>query len=88
MRTVVMLLVLTLLGVFWAADSSHAQNKIRFQEIYDESKPNAQNDSSANDSLNFRVFHDNETGQEIVCAEGPINRWNRVDSCYLTGRKW
>lgn len=65
-----------------------AGERIRFQEIYDEQKQAAPNDKDSGDELNFRVFHDVETGQEIVCAEGPINRWNRVDSCYLTGRKW
>ena len=32
----------------------------------------------------FDFFHDNETGQEIVCVFGTLNS----PSCYLTGRKW
>jgi hypothetical protein len=33
----------------------------------------------------FVVFHDKETGQEIVCVD---SLEFGAESCYLTGRKW
>lgn len=34
-------------------------------------------------NVRFRFFHDQETGQEVICAD-TVN----ADACYLTGRKW
>lgn len=65
----------------------HADKVKRFVPIDEQVVPPAILDSDGS-GLTFRVIRDVETGQEIVCAEGPINRWNRVASCWLTGRKW
>ena len=34
--------------------------------------------------MNFLVYHDRETGQEIVCSTGGL----AAMACYPTGRKW
>ena len=38
------------------------------------------------DNERFEVWHDTETGQEIVCATGGGVQMNT--SCWLTGRTW
>jgi hypothetical protein len=45
----------------------------RFEKLYNEGK--------------FNVWHDRETGQEIVCVEQYGSR-DPSNSCWITGRKW
>jgi hypothetical protein len=50
----------------------------RFEAVYIEKHPEQGTYVDA-----IEVWHDKETGQEIVCIEG-----YRKASCYLTGRVW
>lgn len=79
------LTALFLTVVFYGA--AKAQIKNRFVEFYSQNVAPPSSDPDAT-TIMFRVFRDTETGQEIVCTEGAINRLNRVDSCFPTGRKW
>jgi hypothetical protein len=58
-----------------------AQNRSRFQLIDDEVGPEPKGWWTG---LEFEVFHDTQTGQEVICIEGGYAE----GSCYLTGRKW
>jgi len=85
MKKIAAVAILILIGVLIGRAAEWRPK--RFEEIYSQVMPPTQGDNNAA-STTFRVFHDTETGQEVVCLEGAVNRWNRVDSCYLTGRSW
>lgn len=55
------------------------QTATRFDRIYTE------NINAPHGFSEFNVFHDKETGQEIVCVTGGLDG---SMSCYLSGRKW
>lgn len=59
-----------------SSDNVKAGSRPRFEMILD------QYHEPKNHS--FEVFHDKETGQEIVCVYGGLD----MASCYLTGRSW
>ena len=74
-----------------AAAAGYTLPRPRFEMVYTETAPNYRlgdpinrvgPDVYAND--HFVVWHDKETGQEIVC----LVRTNSSPSCWLTGRKW
>lgn len=62
-----------------------AQNQPRFEHVYTSPWIDYIIGGNIFRSKAFIVFHDRETGQEIVCVDGSAYA---AESCYLTGRKW
>lgn len=69
------LIILGAIGIALVAGIAIGQRTPRFELIYTESL----------EDIAFHVYHDKDTGQEIVCGR-PYD--SHTYSCYLTGRKW
>ena len=68
--------------MLFGAPKIKAQSKQRFEIVsYQDTV------GIGNVAKEFEVWHDGETGQEIVCVAGPGGNSTPL-SCYLTGRTW
>ncbi len=78
------IIILGAIGIALVAGIAIGQHSPRF-ELIDEQKVLEPHSYIQLDTV-FTVFHDRDTGQEIVC----ILRGDSYDSssCYLTGRRW
>ena len=77
---ILLVLMCVVCGVLMARGNSRDSTppRPRFETVYIEKHPEQ---GTFVDQV--EVWHDKETGQEIVCVEG-----YRRGSCYLTGRVW
>lgn len=74
---------LALIGLTLVSGVAIGQHQPRFEQVYNQAM---KNDSLMGYETIFTVFHDKDTGQEIVCIMR--NSSTASNSCYLTGRKW
>lgn len=76
------IMILSIVGLALATGIAIGQHGVRFERIYVEA---VDDDLSYGGKANFTVFHDKQTGQEILCiSHGTYDS----ESCLMTGRKW
>lgn len=76
------MIILSAIGLALVSGIAIGQHTPRFEAIYTQYLEDRYGYGYIS---NFSVFHDKDTGQEIVCIERSTYDSN---SCYLTGRKW
>jgi hypothetical protein len=78
LQTVAIGLLFGALGTLLGMQAVHAQTK-----TYSGPRIVWMGQQDMDHNVRFKFFHDQETGQEIVCTDTVD-----ADACYLTGRKW